>query len=113
MQGIRAFKTSTEMPRPRPRRPPTLVALQGALLIGMTVLLIQPRGVPDLFGVGASLSSTVICLIAASPTLVEAIRHLQLPKTPLDPFLWIYLACFLVVFPFSQGRVTTAFWVMS
>src|SRR5262249_32016838 len=30
-----------------------------------------------------------------------------------DPFLWVYVACFLVVFPFSQGRLTSALWLMS
>src|SRR6266576_3909582 len=98
---------------PSSRRSPALVAVQGALLIGMTVLLIQPKGVPDPFGVGASLSWTLICVIAALPTLVDSTIHAGLPRTKLDPFLWTYVACFLVVFPFSQGRFTSALWVMS
>lgn len=98
---------------PSPRRSPALVTAQGALLIGMTVLLIQPKGVPDLFGVGASLSWTVICAIAALPTLVDSTLHGGMPRTKLDPFLWVYIGCFVAVFPFSQGRVTSAVWVMS
>jgi O-antigen ligase len=98
---------------PSSRRSPALVAAQGALLIGMTVLLIQPKGVPDPFGVGASLSWTLICVIAALPTLVHSTIHAGMPRTKLDPFLWIYIGCFLAVFPFSQGRATSALWVMS
>jgi O-antigen ligase len=98
---------------PSPRRLPALVTAQGALLIGMTVLLIQPKGVPDLFGVGAPLSWTAICVIAALPTLVASTLKAGMPKTRLDPFLWAYVACFLVVFPFSQGRATSALWLMS
>jgi O-antigen ligase len=98
---------------PSARRLPALVTAQGALLIGMTMLLIQPKGVPDLFGVGASLSWTVICVIAALPTLVDSTLHAGMPKTKLDPFLWVYVACFLMVFPFSRGRETSALWLMS
>jgi O-antigen ligase len=98
---------------PSSRRSPAVVAVQGAFLVAMTVLLIQPQDVPDPFGVGASLSWTVICVIAALPTLVDSTLHGGLPKTKLDPFLWTYVVCFLVVFPFSQGRLTSALWAMS
>jgi O-antigen ligase len=69
--------------------------------------------VPDPFGVGASLSWTVICLVATLPTLAAALGARRLPRTRLDPFLAVYLLCFLAVFPFSQGRVTSAVWVVS
>src|SRR5207253_2468556 len=102
---------SNEMPWTR--RSPVVVAIQGALLVAMTVLLIQPKAVPDPFRVGASLSWTVICLIAAAPTLGEAIWQRDLPRTALDALLWAYVASFILVFPFSVGRVTSALWVMS
>jgi O-antigen ligase len=98
---------------PSSRRSPALVGVQGALLIGMTVLLIQPKDVPDPLGVGSSLSWTLICVIAALPMLVESTLHGGLPRTRLDLFVWLYVACFLVVFPFSLGRNTSALWVMS
>ena len=86
--------------------------LQGAALIVLTVLLIQPRGVPDPFGVGAPLAWTVLCLVATVPALIETMRG-GLPSTRLDPFVWLYVACFLIVFPFSLGRYTSAVWVLS
>ena len=98
---------------PSSRRLPALAAVQGALLIGMTVLLIQPQDVPDPFGVGSSLSWTLICVLAALPTLIDSARHGGLPRTRLDPFVWLYVVCFLVVFPFSVGRHTSALWMMS
>ena len=98
---------------PSSRRSPALVAVQGALLIGMTILLIQPKDVPDPLALGSSLSWTLICVIAALPTLIESTRHGGLPRTRLDPFVWLYVVCFLVVFPFSLGRNTSALWVMS
>src|SRR5215470_15763431 len=111
MKGTAAFKTSGEMPSSR--RSPVVVAVQGALLIAVTALLIQPQGVPDPFGVGPSLSWTLICVIAGLPTLIQSIAQGGLPRTRLDLFVWMYVACFLVVFPFSLGRVNSALWVMS
>jgi len=98
---------------PSSRRSPALVAIQGALLVGMTALLIQPKEVPDPFGVGRSLAWTLICVIVALPVLVESTLHRELPRTRLDPFVWLYVVCFVVVFPFSVGRNTSALWVMS
>lgn len=47
------------------------------------------------------------------PTLVAAMLGGGLPATKLDPFLWLYVGCFLIVFPFSLGRYTSAVWVLA
>jgi hypothetical protein len=80
---------------PSSRRSPALVAVQGASLIAMTILLIQPQGVPDPFGVGASLSWTLICDCRVADAGRLTI-HGGMPRTKLDPFSDD--GCFLVVF---------------
>lgn len=94
-------------------RPSALLAIQAALLIALTILLIQPQGVPDPLSVGADMSWTILCLLAALPTLFVVVRHLRLPRTTVDPFLWGYLACYIVVLPFSQGRHTSIVWLLA
>ena len=94
-------------------RPTLWVTLQGVLLVGMMILLIQPRAVPDPFRVGAALSWTAICLLAGIPTLISAVRRLTLPATKLDPFLLAYVACYVIVLPFSIGRHTSLDWLVA
>lgn len=95
------------------RRPTLWVTVQGALLAAVAILLILPKGVPDPFDVGPTLSWTAICLLAGIPTLITAVRRLTLPRTRLDPFLLAYVACYVAVLPFSVGRHTSVVWLVA
>lgn len=92
---------------------PSWAPFQGALLIAMAIVLIQPTSVPDPFGLGAALSWTAICLVAALPTLVRGLQRLSMPPTRLDPYLWAYVICCAVVLPFSADPQVGVLWLLA
>jgi O-antigen ligase len=94
------------------RRLPRFAAIQGTLLVLVTVVLIQPSNIPDPFGAGDLFSWTVLCVLASLPVLVSAVR-LRLPATTFDPFLAVYLACTIAVLAFSVDRVVSATWLLA
>jgi O-antigen ligase len=86
--------------------------VQGALLVGLTLVLIQPASIPDPLNVGPALSWTALCMIAGAPALALAARR-QLPGTRLDPFVWIYLACSAALLPLSHDKVVSSTWLLA
>lgn len=87
-------------------------AVQGALLVGLTLVLIQPAPVPDLFNVGPDYSWTVLCFIAGIPVLALAAAR-RLPATRLDLFVWLYVALSVATLPFSHDKGVSTTWLLA
>jgi len=80
---------------------------QLGFLFALVVSLVWPGDVPDPAGVGDQLAWSVLCLCGAAPILLVAVSDRQRLRTPLDPFLGVYLLLVLATSITSVDRPQT------
>lgn len=82
-----------------------------AAYIALLVLLVQPFGVPDPFGLGPDLAWTAVCFFLSLPVLAEIYADRRWPRTRFDLFILGYLAFVVLTWPTAYDRFQTLLWV--
>jgi O-antigen ligase len=91
----------------------SLASAQVACIGGFVVLLMRPLHIPDPFGVGVSLSWTVICLVTAGVVLVPELLAGRWPATGLDRPLLAYAVIIAATSLTSLNWPETGSWILA